>query len=62
MYDGVDQVNPTGYPTGTSKILRGGAWDANDDDGRRIESRGWWVPPYYYNNGGLRIVTKGYQR
>ncbi len=55
-YNSASVQNPTGPESGVSKILRGGAWDANDDDGRRIASRGWWVPYYYNNNGGVRIV------
>jgi sulfatase modifying factor 1 len=55
-YDSASESNPTGTNDGVCKILRGGAWDPNDDDGRRIVSRGWWEPQASNNNGGVRLV------
>jgi len=54
-YDTGSITNPTGPSTGDQRILRGGAWDANDD-AARISFRGAMSPDTQLDTQGLRIV------
>jgi serine/threonine-protein kinase len=48
--------NPTGPPTGSNRVLRGGSWDNNDRDVRPAY-RGRLTPEDDYNNLGFRCAA-----
>jgi len=54
-YDASSTVDPTGPDSGERRILRGGAWDANDD-AARVSFRGAMSPDTEVDTNGLRIV------
>jgi len=55
-YFSQSEVNPRGPATGTYRILRGGSWSMDDDDGCRVAGRGWSNPSNADNKCGFRVV------
>jgi formylglycine-generating enzyme required for sulfatase activity len=47
--------DPSGPPTGTLRVLRGGSW-FNDRTGVRASYRGWLDPEYLHPSLGFRVV------
>ena len=50
------QTNPTGYATGSGRLVRGGGWGA-DPAYSRVEHRNNYLPSYRPNDLGFRVVS-----
>ena len=56
-YSSSSQVNPTGANSGSSRVNRGGSWDASAWGwGCRSSYRGYVTPGFRYSGLGLRLV------
>jgi formylglycine-generating enzyme required for sulfatase activity len=54
-YSDTEQTNPTGSPSGSERVLRGGCWD-NDVSSVRTAHRDPNLPSFQDNNIGVRLV------
>lgn len=50
-------VDPSGPPSGTRRVVRGGSW-FSDPRGVRVSYRGWNLPVYSGNYNGFRCVRE----
>ncbi|MCH7729449.1 MAG: hypothetical protein IH991_23680 [Planctomycetes bacterium] len=48
-------ADPAGPPEGSSRVLRGGAWD-DDAEYCRAALRGWFTPTYRVYVCGFRVL------
>ena len=54
-YSSTSQTNPVGPITGSSRVLRGGAWFGHAAD-CRIANRACTAPTNSFDHNGLRLV------
>jgi len=57
-YANEPQVDPSGPPTGDSRVVRGGSW-GNLGGYVRSASRGWYVPGFRNRYVGFRLAADG---
>ncbi|MBQ8607260.1 MAG: formylglycine-generating enzyme family protein [Bacteroidaceae bacterium] len=58
-YSSSAQTNPTGPTSGSSRVIRGGAF-VSYAWGCRVANRGSFTPSYACNNNGFRLVLSGF--
>ena len=54
-YSSSPQTNPTGPPSGSSRVLRGGNWDGHADN-CRVAFRYYYGPVFRIFSSGFRLV------
>lgn len=55
-YSSNDVIDPVGRDFGSSRVIRGGAWNCNKEKYLRITSRGAYTPAGRSNNIGFRLA------